>query len=99
MVAVSRHWLKGLDRDRLGSVPKKRLQDTQVNVRMTAAQKARLERATETGLEGLRIPLGPWLLALGLREADTKLGPEPALVIGEDKISPKALRRWAKRKS
>jgi hypothetical protein len=40
---------------------------------MTSAQKERLLDATKTDF-GLQIPLGPWLLALGLREADAKLG-------------------------
>jgi hypothetical protein len=54
-----------------------RSQPEQVNIRMTAAQRDLLERATAklvAHIPGGRAPLGPWLLELGLAEARRILG-------------------------
>jgi hypothetical protein len=51
--------------------------DTQVNVRLTSAQRETLEKATAklvAGVPGAKVPLGPWLLQLGLAEAKRILG-------------------------
>jgi hypothetical protein len=51
--------------------------DAQINIRMSAEQRALLERATAVlvkGIPGGRVPLGPWLLELGLAEAKRILG-------------------------
>jgi hypothetical protein len=65
---------------RSGQMPRKppvRTQDKQIPVRCTTDQKERLERAAKKLVTGVRVPLGPWLLALGLAEADRVLGKEP----------------------
>ena len=51
--------------------------DTQVNVRLTSAQRETLEKATAklvAGVPEAKVPLGPWLLQLGLAEAKRILG-------------------------
>jgi hypothetical protein len=57
-------------------VPRKppvRTQTTQLNIRLTDEQRNRLEAAAMklvTGIPGARVHIGPWLLELGLAEAD-----------------------------
>jgi hypothetical protein len=58
--------------------PPTRTQTSQVNIRLTMEQRARLEAATAKlveGVRGARVPLSRWLLELGLAEADRILGP------------------------
>jgi hypothetical protein len=61
-------------------VPRKppvRTQTTQLNIRMTDRQRERLEADAAklvTGICGARVHLGPWLLGLGLADADKILG-------------------------
>lgn len=61
------------------SAAQNRSTDTAILVRLTAAQKARLEAAARklvAGTPGAKVVLAGFLLALGLREADAILGPE-----------------------
>jgi hypothetical protein len=56
-------------------VAQKRSQTTQVNIRMTEEQRQRLDEARVKLVKGgVKVPLGPWLLSLGLAEADRVLG-------------------------
>jgi len=57
--------------------PQKRATDAQINIRLTAEQRQTLERATAklvAGVPSAKVPLGPWLLSLGLAEAKKILG-------------------------
>jgi hypothetical protein len=56
-------------------VAQNRTQDVQVNVRMTKAQRDRLDAARAKLVTGVKVPLGPWMLSLALAEADKVLGP------------------------
>ena len=59
--------------------PQNRTTDAQVLVRMTSAQRARLEEAVVASAEGkpgLRPVVAKFLLEVGLREADRILGPD-----------------------
>ena len=61
-------------------VPRKppvRTQTSQINIRLTDEQRSRLEAATSklvANIRGAKVNLGPWLLELGLAEADKILG-------------------------
>lgn len=54
--------------------PQNRTQQVQVNIRMTQADKERLEAAIASIAPGVRVPLAPWILSLALAEADRLLG-------------------------
>lgn len=47
-----------------------RYRSAQLNLRVTAEELARLDAATSLLVPGVRVPMGPWILAQALAAAD-----------------------------